>query len=470
MKFKIILILAIFLCSHNIFRAATNPLDDAKELYLSEKYADALPLFMAQYEKNPKNASLNQWIGVSLVKLDREDEAIKYFEFASSKGITESFRYLSEIKYRSYDFDGAEALIEKYNAALKKTKKNASDEALVYINQFRTARNMIDHVEKIQIIDSLIVDKKQFFTAYKLSPESGSFVSTSALPYEKQKPYSVMFMPESKEQMVWSMKNNEGVAVLTETNKLIDDNWDKYSQLSGDINMNGNAEYPFIMPDGTTLYFASDGDKSIGGKDIFITRKDLETGDYLQPQNIGMPYNSPYDDYLLAIDEYTGVGWWATDRNRIPGKVTIYIYIPSAMRENYAIDDANISSLAAIRSIKDTWKEDANYTALKEEISLLGVEEEKKAKDFIFSVSNGVIYTTLSDFKKATARTLMSKYIKEESSFNQNIARLAQLRREYAKSSTPSKFNSEIKQLEVNIDKQRIALDELANSVRRAEK
>ncbi len=62
-------------------------------------------------------------------------------------------------------------------------------------------------------------------------------------------------------------------------------------------------QLPFFMSDGVTLYYANDGDESIGGYDIFISRKG-EDG-FLQPQNIGMPYNSPYDDYMLAIDEVT---------------------------------------------------------------------------------------------------------------------------------------------------------------------
>ena len=83
-----------------------------------------------------------------------------------------------------------------------------------------------------------------------------------------------------------------------------------------------------MMSDGITLYYANDGDNTLGGYDIFMTRKG-DDGRFLQPQNIGMPYNSPYDDYMLAIDEVTGAGWWATDRNQIPDSVTIYVFVPN---------------------------------------------------------------------------------------------------------------------------------------------
>ena len=65
-----------------------------------------------------------------------------------------------------------------------------------------------------------------------------------------------------------------------------------------------DSAFPFLMPDGVTLYFANNGGNSLGGYDIFMTRRsdDADGRSYMQPQNIGMPYNSPYDDYMLAID------------------------------------------------------------------------------------------------------------------------------------------------------------------------
>ena len=95
------------------------------------------------------------------------------------------------------------------------------------------------------------------------------------------------------------------------------------------------------MPDGVTLYFANNGENSLGGYDIFMTRRsdgDGEGKEYFQPQNVGMPYNSPFNDFMMAIDEASGLGWWATDRNQIPGKVTVYVFIPSQMRVNVEPD------------------------------------------------------------------------------------------------------------------------------------
>ena len=81
-----------------------------------------------------------------------------------------------------------------------------------------------------------------------------------------------------------------------------------------------------------------------------------------------MPYNSPYDDYLLAIDELTGVGWWATDRNRIPGKVTIYVFVPQELRRNVDPDNPDLISRARLTSIRDTWNPETDRAEIIERI------------------------------------------------------------------------------------------------------
>lgn len=76
-----------------------------------------------------------------------------------------------------------------------------------------------------------------------------------------------------------------------------------------------DAAFPFMLSDGCTFYFASRSEQGLGGYDIFRSYRDSDTGEFQNPVNMGLPYNSPADDYMLAIDEYTGAGWWATDRN-----------------------------------------------------------------------------------------------------------------------------------------------------------
>ena len=46
------------------------------------------------------------------------------------------------------------------------------------------------------------------------------------------------------------------------------DGWSEPEPLMS-LNEQGNVNYPFLMSDGITLYYASDGEGSLGGYDIF---------------------------------------------------------------------------------------------------------------------------------------------------------------------------------------------------------
>lgn len=45
------------------------------------------------------------------------------------------------------------------------------------------------------------------------------------------------------------------------------DGWSEPEPLTS-LNEQGNVNYPFLMSDGITLYYASDGEGSLGGYDI----------------------------------------------------------------------------------------------------------------------------------------------------------------------------------------------------------
>lgn len=109
-------------------------------------------------------------------------------------------------------------------------------------------------------------------------------------------------------------------------------NGSKGSLLPGSINDSINANYPYVLTDGATIYYAADGENSIGGYDIFVTRYNTNTNTYLTPENVGMPFNSPYNDYMFAIDEFNNLGWFASDRYQPEGKVCIYVFIPNSSK------------------------------------------------------------------------------------------------------------------------------------------
>ncbi len=466
---KIHLFLVGMLMSASLAFGAT--LDEAKEVFLSGDYEKALPMLEEQYRKNKRNASVNQWIGVCLYNLGRMDEAKPYFEFAKSKRVTESYKYLALIDFHNYDFDEAEEMLGLYAKEMSRLKKDMPADVDAISGSISKAKVMLDHVEKVTIIDSIVVDKSDFFRNYRLSSSAGSLNGAEALPFKvDEDSMMVVYMPESKASMFWSQADTAGVRHLYESVELYGGKWDAGRQLPETVNMDGSSAYPFMMADGLTLYYANNGKESIGGYDIFISRKDSETGEFYQPQNIGMPFNSPFDDYMLVIDEFTGAGWWATDRNRIPGKVTIYVYIPNQVRENYSPDDPNLMSYASIRDISDTWN-GADFSGLLADINSISTIEKKERKDFEFHLTNGVVYTRFDQFKTSEARHRMEELMVMIQNQKSDIERLNRLREQYSKVTDVQRgaLRGEILRLENKVDKFFDDRERVENEIRKLE-
>lgn len=354
---------------------------------------------------------------------------------ATKKRITDPDEALQLAReaYLDYDVEQAGNMFDEYTALMKKKRRTVPEEVEAEMERLVMMENMMSRVERITVVDSLVVDADGFFRHYKLSPEAGYIVSGEAI---RMPDVEMAFVPQNNSEMLYAEADVDGNFVLMGADVLDDGTVDHPVALEGDnLGGGGNAEYPFLMSDGITLYYANDGEGSIGGYDIFMTRRD-DDGSFLQPQNVGMPYNSPYDDYLLAIDETTGAGWWATDRNRIPGKLTIYIFEPSETRVNVDADDENIVSLARLDDIALT-QQGKNIDEVKRRINAISTkspQQKSKATEFELAVgSANRIYRSLDDFRSARARSAMARAIDARSEMQRVESRLDDLRQQWRK-------------------------------------
>ncbi len=82
-----------------------------------------------------------------------------------------------------------------------------------------------------------------------------------------------------------------------------DGTWGEPKNLGDAVNTRLDEEGPYIHPDGTTLFFSSEGHNSLGGYDIFKTRKN-QFDTWTIAENIGYPINTVEDDvyYLPTPD------------------------------------------------------------------------------------------------------------------------------------------------------------------------
>lgn len=83
--------------------------------------------------------------------------------------------------------------------------------------------------------------------------------------------------------------------------------WGPAENLGPVVNTLYNEESPFLSKDDKTLFFSSRGHFNMGGYDIFYTTK-LDNGQWSVPLNVGFPLNSTDDDVFFKPinDGYTG--------------------------------------------------------------------------------------------------------------------------------------------------------------------
>lgn len=333
---------------------------------------------------------------------------------------------------------------------------------------------MLKGTEQVTIIDSFVVDKPTFLSTYKIGRESGIVEMYNHYFDTEEQPGSTLYQTEL-ENKIYYAKAHKDTLKLYSQDKLAD-KWGEAVPLQG-LNAYGNQNYPYVLSDGITLYYASNGEGSLGGYDIFVTRYNSESNRYLRPENIGMPFNSPANDYMYVIDEYNQLGWFASDRYQPEGKVCIYVFIPNDTRVtfNYENTDEEIVRRAAmIQSIASTWKDPAQVRAAKQRLTMVTYQQPEKQpkRDFEFVIDDNTTYYVADDFKSPQAKRLFMQWQQSRKDFT-TLSRSLEEKRLLYHQNNPSKRQSmtaEILDLERRAEKMEADLAEMEINVRNTEK
>lgn len=416
---------------------------EAETLFNDKQYLTAQTAYKNLLTKNPQSVLYQYRYARCCYELGENDAAISYFEKAGDRYPLRNY-YLGELYFNAYRFAEASA---KYSAFL--ATLSADDERIPYLNKqiekTALAEKYLNRVEDIAIIDSMLVNKATFLENYKLSAESG-VLKQYYQNIDGKVADIVTYTNERKDRICYSDMQNGQMNLFT-SQKLLED-WTKPQSLSETINTSFNENYPFFLSDGITLYYASDADGGLGGYDIYITRYNAETNTYLTPENIGMPFNSPANDYMLVIDEMQQIGWFATDRNQPEGSVMIYMFLPLDEKKIINSDDkAYVAQVAQLKSYRTAARPQQKEIVLQQPVPAT-----EKA-DFKFIVSDELVYTQYADFRSNEALALYKKYQQTEKELQAQEKQLEEWRARYMASSEAGKqsFAKKITDLEVYV-------------------
>ena len=357
------------------------------------------------------------------------------------------------------------------------TKAKVKQKTTVVDNELeQRLESMRGFTQKVMFIDSVVVSKSKLLSSLNIPDEAGSIQAYNKFFNTTDQPNSIVYLNQLKNKCVFSKFTDGGWDLYSK--EMIGGKWSNAVPLKGldilgdDVDIN----WPFLLSDGTTLYFAAKGEESIGGFDIFMTRYDETTQSYLKPENIGMPFNSIDNDYFFIVDEYDGIGWFATDRNQPEGKVCIYSFIYNNVRENYVVDEytpEQLRQLSEIHSISQTWTSNQARLSALEQLTAVYKRKftQKKKNDFEFVINDELTYTTLTDFRSVEAAEMyvdLNELLRKKNKLDSSIER-ARIAYPTARQAQREQYKQQLLAAEKQSEKYETDIKNLSKKIRRIE-
>ena len=325
---------------------------------------------------------------------------------------------------------------------------------------------MLPNTDKLLVIDSMVVDKESFLKHLDLQNENG---------YVGIENDNAWFINALKNKKIYASGDSLSGRKLILA-YYVNSKWEDRRPISELNTIFSDINFPFLMPDATTLFFSAKGHNSIGGFDIYTTRLDVDNGGFYIPDNYGLPYNSTANDYFLAIDERNNLGWLVSDRYQPEDKVSIYIFVPNKNRVKLAqegFDNNTIKKLAQLNSIQDTWNFGNKQEAMRnlERLRTQRNMENKGREAVLFIVNDKIKYTSLSQFKSNKSKQLFAKLEDNKQLVAKQKTELENLRIQYkqANKAKQSSLKQDILFIEKQLMKYQLEQKELERNIRELE-
>ncbi|MGI6242832.1 MAG: hypothetical protein ACOYJK_04775 [Prevotella sp.] len=320
-------------------------------------------------------------------------------------------------------------------------------------------------------IDSVVVSKDEFVSKLPLGNAAGKL---SAKYSESHEMLLGQYENDFADRRLYAVGDTTGTTLYSQV--LLGNGWGKQNPLS-EISEEEYPfqNFPFLCTDGATLFFSAKGENSVGGYDIFMTTFDSDKGEWYEPQNYGLPYNSTANDYLLAIDDLDSLGWLVTDRFQNEDSVCIYTFVPTYPRLDFAsedVTDSQLESYAKIINISDTWDFGNRRKALQRRDAMIArTAEAQTGRKMTFVINDDRIVTSIADFKSEKSKKLY-KQLQELCSMLQSTQENLETKREtYANAGKGVKedLKDDILQLEKDLTQQHADIKLLEKEIRQHE-
>lgn len=336
-------------------------------------WSQAIDYYEKAYAFNPKNAELNYKLGDCYLYSNYKTKSIKYFSeaFKLNPEIQVDIHYkLARGYHLASDFDMA---IKEYKIHLSKlTGKGVEEEKKLVnkqISECETAKEMVKNPIRVWV-DNLGKNINSPYPDYaaQITADESVIIFTSRRPSEYNKEMiqgmylEDVYISNKDEKGNWTpakliskninVKENDAISGLSpdgntlflyyhsgndggnlyQSNRTEDGGWTKPKDLGKNINTNKSWDTDASLSyDGKRLYFVSDKEGTLGGRDIFYSDWDAKKEQWGKSVNVGKPINTEYDEVGIFMHPDGKTMYFSSNGHKGMGGFDIY---SSQMKED----------------------------------------------------------------------------------------------------------------------------------------
>ena len=361
--------------------------------------------------------------------------------------------------YQGYRFASARTAIEKYITTQERRRQAIPESARQLQAMIARAERMYPRAESLQIVDSIVVAKQTWLEHLEqaggtIRPEEGHLGGDSLM---RQASYRDALGRN------WIRSSSTGLEWLS----AVGDHWEKQALSTKALGEGTELAYPFLLEDGITLVYGRRTTQGLGGYDLYMTRLSGQGMSFLEPTLLGMPYNSPYNDYLLAYHESEDWGVLVSDRFCPADSVHLYRFIgkPSFLsgESQSEVDSLGEEAMQARASLRGLLYKGSVVAKQTKGTSYEG--------EIYFLLQGSRVYRHWSDFSSKEALEAYRVAETERKSVEERREHLRELRATWQSASEQEResLKTEILLLETQLRELEAQLRERYNAVRRLE-
>lgn len=285
---------------------------------------------------------------------------------------------------------------------------------------------MTDFVSEPKVVSKHKFPLKDFYLYYPLKDRSWRPLPNPLDTLGSHPFVNSMYVPQGSNEIFFSKADSEGIMNIYFTENR-DTVWSLPALLNEAMTSFSDEIYPLLSDDGKTLYFASAGLYGMGGYDLYMSSWNEELQEWGPPSNMGIPYSSPYDDFLYMNTEDGKYSIFASNRECSKDSAVVYVLEFDNMPIRKTVKDKErLKTLALLEPDEDPSKMD-NASAVSNDVP--ENEDIRKYKAKISEVR--ALRDSISDYGESLERDRVL-FAESDDADEREVLTAAILRREAA--------------------------------------